>query len=246
MIAYFDDPENPGFALTAEDLARRLSEKPGLITSLVPLRPAPELAERVFETWARVGTVPLVEEVYAAVLRVLRGLDDGAVLARRVIRIFSAYRFSLSDVLALNRAVTLALGWSLPDAGVVVFVENPRTVLGGGPRMDAPSGVLLSREVEGVRVFFAVVRGGDVVVDLDTVGVVPYVRYSAEAYGDVAVKHPAQIAVEAGYSLSTTVAGSRYVVGDGPPCPRGSRPVIAPRPVARTLALPSCSLAGKR
>ena len=203
----------------------------------------PKLVDEAFNAWARVGTVPLVEDVYTVVIRAMRGLLDTLGVARRLVRIFSGYSYALSDLLAVNRVLTLVLGWSLPDAGVVIFVENPRTALMGGPRLDQPINVLLSREVEGVRTFFALVKGSrGRAIDLDTMGVIPYVPYSADAYEGVEVKHVAQLALESGYSLSTSMSGAEYAVGEGGPCPPNSNILIAPRPIRKVLNMPTCSL----
>ncbi|MFB6471058.1 MAG: hypothetical protein TU36_007510 [Vulcanisaeta sp. AZ3] len=150
------------------------------------------------------GNKAFIEDIYALTTQFKRGLINTEILTRALLNILSTRRFSLVDLIMMNNYIKLINDINLLDLGLVIFYENPESILAGTREpSDVVPNKIISRELGidleekcmVVRRVFSVhisrqYESSKYIIDWSNPGIIPYSKFVESRIGDVEVSDP--------------------------------------------------------
>ncbi|GAB6948302.1 hypothetical protein JCM16161A_24320 [Vulcanisaeta sp. JCM 16161] len=173
------------------------------------------------------GNKGFIEDVHALAVQFRRGLIEEVDLIRALIDLFSRRSFSLADLIMMNNYLKLVNDINVLDLGLVIFYENPESILAGVREPpDLVPNKLVSRELTidlearcmVVKRTFSVhlsrqYESGIYVVDWSNPGLIPYSKFAIPRVEGVEVSDPVFSAiVRFGVRAVSRIVGKEFVL----------------------------------
>ncbi len=208
MLAYIDHPERKRLIEDYDTLNNVLMKNMREALSLI-IMIGGDYDDSIGSVFLRVwngltGNTMFIEDVHALAVQYRRKLISERDLTRSLLDLLNRRNFSLVDLIMMNNYLKLVNDINALDLGLVIFYENPESILMGVREPpDLVPNKLISRELTvdleskcmvTKRVFSVYIsrqyESGIYVVDWSNPGIIPYSKFAMSRVEDIEVSDP--------------------------------------------------------